>query len=156
MPKPTRTGRGPDSTNPRPHRAPVACLAVLALLAACEALAPAAPLPADAQLMSPPPEYLDWWRKTEACSGRQGDASRIEWFVVPGQAVFETDEGEKVGLWSRSGEGTRIVLAGNYTGNELVIRHEMLHALLNHEGHPREYFVSRCHLTWESWQGGDQ
>lgn len=156
MPHPNRTGRKPDRTSPQEGRVPFACLAGLALLAACEALAPAAALPPDAQLMSAPPEYLEWWHKTEACSGLQGDPSTIEWFVVPDKAVFETEDGEKVGLWSRSREGVRIVLAGDYAHSELVVRHEMLHALLNHDGHPPEYFVTRCQLTWESWQGGEQ
>jgi hypothetical protein len=155
MPYPNRTGRVPETTTLHQDRAPVACLAVLALLAACEVLAPAGPLPPDAQLMSAPPEYLEWWHKTEACSGRQGDPSAIEWYVVPDKAVFETSDGEKVGLWSRSSDGTRIVLAGLYAHNELVVRHEMLHALLNHEGHPSEYFVTRCQLTWDSWQGDE-
>lgn len=34
-----------------------------------------------------------------------------------------------------------------------VVRHEMLHALLDRGDHPPEYFVSRCGLTWESWDG---
>jgi hypothetical protein len=32
-----------------------------------------------------------------------------------------------------------------------VVRHEMLHALLGRQGHPSEYFVTRCGLTWASW-----
>jgi len=49
------------------------------------------------------------------------------------------------------------VIAGNYAEHEMVVRHEMLHALLQREGHPTDYFVNRCHLTWESWSaaGGE-
>jgi hypothetical protein len=71
---------------------------------------------------------------------------------VPGAHTIETSAGPKVGVWSHSSAGVRIVVAGDYVASELVIRHEMLHALLDQEGHPPEYFESRCHLTWESWE----
>jgi hypothetical protein len=35
----------------------------------------------------------------------------------------------------------------------MVIRHEMLHSLIGQSGHPAEYFVERCGLTWETWSG---
>jgi hypothetical protein len=131
---------------------PMYCLALLGTLAACEALGPADPLPASAQLVSAPPEsYLEWWAKTESCSGKTGDFSRIQWYVVPNVQTFSTDAGEKVGLWTHSSEGVRIIIAGDYASNELVVRHEMLHALLDREGHPQEYFQDRCKLTWASW-----
>jgi hypothetical protein len=100
-----------------------------------------------------PPQYQSWWAETEACSGLQGAFGRIAWFVVPGVSVFATPQGPEVGRWSRGGDGTEIVIAGEYVGNELVVRHEMLHALLDRRDHPPEYFVDRCHLTWESWGG---
>ena len=105
--------------------------------------------------ISPLPIYQEWWARTEACSGRSGRLGPIEWYMVPDVSEFMTSQGEKVGLWSHSSAGVRIVIAGDYLENELVIRHEMLHALLDQEGHPQEYFVDKCHLTWESWQGQD-
>lgn len=136
-------------------RPPIQCLAVVAALAACEALAPPSPLPEGAVSMSPPAGFTEWWSQTESCSGLSGHLRGIEWYVVPGAASFETGDGPKVGLWSRSTAGTRIILAGQYAGSELVVRHEMLHELLRVEGHPPEYFVDRCHLTWESWGAGE-
>jgi len=131
---------------------PMYCLALLATLAACEALGPADPLPPSAQLVSAPPElYREWWAKTEACSGRSGDFARVEWYVVPNVQTFQTAAGVKVGLWTHSSSGVRIIIAGNYAETELVVRHEILHALLDREGHPREYFQTRCALTWDSW-----
>ncbi len=44
-----------------------------------------------------------------------------------------------------------IVLAGNFANDELVVRHEMLHALIGKDGHPASLFISACHLTWDSW-----
>jgi hypothetical protein len=75
----------------------------------------------------------------------------IKWYVVPGVSTFPTAEGEKVGIRIKTGNDVRIVIAGNYVEHEMVVRHEMLHALLNRAGHPPEYFQDRCHLTWETW-----
>jgi hypothetical protein len=98
-----------------------------------------------------PAEYQTWWAATEACSGLSGQLNRIEWFVVPDAHTFDTPEGAKVGLWTHSSAGVRIIIAGDYADNELVVRHEMLHALLDREGHPQEYFQARCQLTWDTW-----
>lgn len=139
----------------RRSRAPFYCLGLLAALAACEMLGPAEPLPSGAMLLIAPPEYEAWWTSTEACAGHSSDFQRIEWYVVPDVRTFPTAAGEKVGLWSHSTDGMRIILAGDFADNELVVRHEMLHALLDREGHPAEYFKDRCQLTWESWQPGE-
>jgi hypothetical protein len=128
-------------------------LAILVALAACQALGPLAPLPDNAVSFVPPAEYQAWWALTEACSGRQGHPEGIRWYVVPDVAGFMTSQGEKAARWSRGTDGSRIVIAGAYMGAQLVVRHEMLHALLDRGDHPPEYFVERCHLTWESWAG---
>jgi len=155
MPHSNRPGQR-RPTRGTPLGTPVTCLAILAVLAACEALAPPSPLPDNAVAISAPQSYQEWWAKTEACSGRRGNLRHIEWYVVPDVSEFMTSQGEKVGLWSHSSAGVRIVIAGDYLESELVVRHEMLHALLDQEGHPPEYFVDKCHLTWESWQGGGE
>jgi hypothetical protein len=100
-----------------------------------------------------PVAYLEWHTKTEACSGLLGDFSTIQFYVVPGVETFPTRAGSKVGEWTFDGATNRIVIAGNYANSEMVVRHELLHSLLQREGHPAEYFVNRCHLTWESWDG---
>lgn len=138
--------------------APSRLLPVLGLwfvATSCTAMEPDGP-PAGAVLMTPPAQYATWYASTEACAQLTGAADRIEWYVVPGVTTFETSIGEKVGLWERVGNVSRITIAGNYTGNEMVVRHEMLHDLLERAGHPPEYFVNRCHLTWESWNAGEQ
>ena len=52
-----------------------------------------------------------------------------------------------------SADEVRIAVAEGYVAHELVVRHEMLHALLDREGHPPLYFQQRCALTWETWHG---
>jgi len=123
------------------------------MLAACDTLAPA-PLPDHAlALAAPPPQYQTWWARTEACAGVNGRFNAIRWFTVPWAVSFPTPEGEQVGRWTRDGGGPRIVIAGEYLADEMVVRHEMLHELLGRGDHPAEFFVARCHLTWSSWSG---
>ena len=114
---------------------------------------PISPLPINAVPFTPPAAYRLWWARTEACSARRGDLSAIEWFVVPQVSTFGTTEGAKVARWSHGEGGARVVIAGAFVNDEMVVRHEMLHALLDQGGHPAEYFVGRCHLTWQSWGG---
>ena len=54
-------------------------------------------------------------------------------------------------MWSRRKADVLIVVAGVFADSEMVVRHEMLHALLDQTGHPDGYFVDKCHLTWQSW-----
>jgi hypothetical protein len=129
-------------------------LALPALLAACTSLAPSElPLPAGAIEVPAPAVYREWHAKTESCSGRTGDFSTLKFYVVPGVETFSTPDGAKVGAWVSQGESSRIVIAGMYQDHEMVVRHELLHSLLWEEDHPSEYFVNRCRLTWESWNG---
>ena len=135
------------------RRAATLLAILLGTLAACEMLGPPGDLPPDAQLMRAPEAYVAWWQQTEACAGIQGDFDAIRWYVVPDASTFDTPSGPKVGLWSHASDGMRIVIADHYAEHELVVRHEMLHALLDRGGHPREYFNRRCGLTWERWHG---
>ncbi|HEX5004219.1 MAG TPA: hypothetical protein VFV65_02835 [Gemmatimonadales bacterium] len=130
-------------------------LALWLAAASCTGLEPSAPVDG-AVPMAAPVEYASWYERTEACSQLRGALGQIEWYVVPGVATFETSIGEKVGLWERVGNVSRITIAGDYVANEMVVRHEMLHDLLERTGHPPEYFVTRCHLTWDSWDAGAQ
>jgi len=135
-------------------RAAFGSLALGGLLSACSSLSPSEPvLPAGATEIPVPAAYAEWHAKTEACSGLQGDFSTIKFYVVPGVETFPTRDGAKVGEWTSDGVTNRIIIAGNYRDFEMVVRHELLHSLLRKEGHPTEFFVTRCHLTWDSWYG---
>ena len=127
-------------------------LAILAsvgtLILGCAALEPTSALPEGAIQMEAPPSYGTWWDKTEGCAELTGRMDRVTWYVVPGVSTFQTESGEKVGFWTKSAEGTRIILAGDYRDHELVVRHEILPELLGRGGHPARYFRDRCHLTW--------
>jgi len=111
-------------------------------------------MPEGAVPVAAPAVYREWYQRTEACSGRTGNLDAVQFYVVPGVETFETRDGPQVGVWIGEGGSHRIVIAGNYQGHEMVVRHELLHTLLRQTGHPEEYFVTRCRLTWESWNSG--
>lgn len=93
----------------------------------------------------PPPVYAEWWAKTEQCSGLRGRFDQIEWYKMPGGSFFVADGTEVYGWWSESG---RIFLAETLLNHEILVRHEMLHALIGRAGHPRELFVEKCAVRW--------
>jgi hypothetical protein len=109
-------------------------------------------LPDGAVAFTAPEAYVTWWEKTSQCSELTGNMARVEWYVVPNVATFPTEQGEKVGIRVKTGDRVQIVLAGQYQLHEMVVRHEMLHALLREPGHPDTYFTDRCRLTWATWQ----
>jgi hypothetical protein len=117
----------------------------VALLAApvlfgCEA--PAAPYLVDgAQRFDPPPAYQLWWEMTQECSGRQGLLGNVQWYFVPGARTLTVDGRTVEGYWT---SGNAIVLAGAVILKGPLVRHEMLHALQDAGGHPREFFLGRC------------
>ena len=122
------------------------------LIGGCSSLAPSdLELPPGAVPFAAPAIYGAWFAKTEACAGVRARFQNIQWYLVPDAATFPTAAGPKVGMWEKSGSEARIIVAGRYADNEMVVRHEMLHHVLDREGHPTEFFVDRCHLTWESW-----
>jgi hypothetical protein len=130
-------------------------LAIASLLSARNPIKPLA----GAEWMSVPRTYPAWYEKTAQCAQLPNlDYHKIEWYVVPDVVTFSTDIGEKVALWEDLGDGySRITVSGYYVENEMVVRHEMLHDLLNRygapTGHPALYFEERCGLTWQTWKG---
>ena len=88
-----------------------------------------------------PIQYGTWWRMTEACSGREGNLDAITWYWVMSSEF--TIAGESYdGYWF--GADDRILLSFPSVSDGRVVRHEMLHALLQSGAHPVEYFVTRC------------
>jgi hypothetical protein len=99
--------------------------------------------------MEAPAIYREWWSRTESCSGLSGNFDRIEWLMVPGYS-FDCGSGQCAGHWR---QGHQIYLADEWKMNEMVVRHEMLHDLMDGGGHPNPPFGEEwCPLTWETWQ----
>lgn len=103
--------------------------------------------PAEYSAFDPPAQYRVWWDSTEACSGRTGNFNRVHWFVVPGPD-FKCPTGRCSGRWEPE---HRIYLAEGWKEHEMVVRHEMLHELIGHAGHPNPPFGIGCPLTWSTW-----
>jgi hypothetical protein len=100
--------------------------------------------------LQPPAVYQEWWAKTEACSGRTGNFNRVSWSMIEGYS-FPCSSGECAGHWRTN---HHIFLAGDWVMDEMVVRHEMLHDLIGHPGHPDPPFGVGCPLTWATWNGG--
>jgi hypothetical protein len=114
------------------------------LFVGCDHFAPEAAVSFD-----PPASYQVWWQKTEACSGAQGGFARIHWYLVPGDG-FVCPGGHCAGRWETN---HTIYIAEGWRDHEMVVRHEMLHDLIGHAGHPNPPFGAPCALTWATWAG---
>lgn len=101
----------------------------------------AAPLQPGAVPFPLPAVYARWWGMTEACSGHSRDMRSIEWYRVPGPGFAR--RGQSVaGYYSTFTH--RLVIAAGYEKAGDVVRHEMLHAILQTSGHPRSEFLGAC------------
>lgn len=111
------------------------------ILAGCDLVDPQ--LPSNALQFSPPTVYSRWWTMVESCSGMSRPMQRVAFYVVPGAHNLPGQYGrDVVGYWSKASD--RIVLAGRRQFDGSLVRHEMLHALLQRGGHPRESFLRQC------------
>jgi len=66
----------------------------------------------------------------------------VSWYVVPNTAILSHQGRQVVAYWI--GNPDRIVLADASRDNGSIVRHEMLHALLHRNGHPRDAFLTAC------------
>jgi len=89
-----------------------------------------------------PSVYADWWAMTEACSGISSPLSSVTWYAAPIASRLYLDGESVQGYWSAASD--RIVLLDSARFDGTVVRHEMLHALLQVGGHPRSQFLGRC------------
>jgi hypothetical protein len=119
-------------------------LFVIQATSACTGQTDNSPLPPDARPFTPEPIYLTWWMQMETCSGLSADFTGVGWYVVPGEDPFIAPAlGRTVlGYWQRA--GNRIVLLEFVPSRTALVRHEMLHALLQRGDHPAAYFIDRC------------
>ena len=116
------------------------CLGVPLIVACSDIVEP--PLPADAEIFSPPPVYSTWWNMTQACSALSGSLAAVTWYKT-NEVVHDTHSGDVIaGYWVSS--SNRIVLTASVMLDGGIVRHEMLHALLRKGGHPRAQFLGAC------------
>ena len=129
----------------RRRRALAAAVAVLPLtLAVCDKIV-GPTLPSDAQQFSPPPVYSTWWQMTQSCSGLTGSMAAVTWYQT-NEVVHDTHTGDIIaGFWVPG--SNQIVLTATVLMEGGIVRHEMLHALRQKGGHPRNQFLGKCEGT---------
>jgi hypothetical protein len=98
------------------------------------------PLPTGATSLSVQAQYSAWWADVEDCSGNQADMRRIYWFQVPNANFIYRGKAFDAYWWSTHW----VVIAEPYVQDAGIVRHEMLHDLLNRGDHPKEYFQQKC------------
>lgn len=142
----------------------MAKLLILGVFFACASLSrPRSDIEYAHRIAPLPSQYFAWWRKTEECSGIKG-RMRVPFYIVP-KATFRIDTAtfalHLIGLYVRdTADAKRIVekiyIAAPWVFTEWLVRHEMLHALLNRDstvgGHPLEYFEAKCDLMPGPWR----
>jgi hypothetical protein len=104
-------------------------------------------MPNGATPMTPPESYRKVWIEAMACTGKIGDFNRISFWSVPGEN-FETPRIDKAAGMT---EHQRIFIAEKYLGHPMVVKHEMIHALIG-SGHPEVPFKVPCKATWDTWE----
>lgn len=83
--------------------------------------------------MEPPAIYYDYWQETEGCSHLIGDYYNVRWYIVPGASFATPNTNHAAGYWMPN--NNIIYIAEYYVYYPRVVRHEMLHSLLNEGGH---------------------
>lgn len=93
-------------------------------------------LPLGATPISARPQYRFWWSLTEHCSGLTGEFASVRWYTVPNAAILTPDSSSPIsGYWYP--KSNSIVIAAASLDDGQLVRHEMLHALLQRIDHPR-------------------
>lgn len=120
-------------------------LVVLFIAVGCEDGFAPVPLPPNAFPFTPEPVYRAWWAQIEQCAGRRGSFDAVRWYAVPGEEPFSVPRHPRpvYGYWNAV-ENHIVLLQYLPNRRAPIIRHEMLHAILQRTDHPREYFVERC------------
>ncbi len=90
--------------------------------------------------------YQEWWDKTVACSGKAGKMTDVSFYAVDAPAGAIELAGEMAHAWWVR-EGNRIYLPASALSEDWLVRHEMLHALLQRGSHPPSIFVQGCHVA---------
>jgi hypothetical protein len=133
--KPVMSGRR------RAVRWSVRALAAVGAILGCQRITDP-PLPTAARSFAPPGVYERWWAMTQECSGVTGSPSSVTWYDVPDTVGLRLESRDVDGYWSQA--GNRIVLVRRSVLDGPLVRHEMLHALLQARTHRRAQFLGAC------------
>jgi hypothetical protein len=96
-----------------------------------------------------PIEYSLWWSEISQCSGRSGDLLAVRFLVVVSPlnrtgTSFPCGGGFQCnGIWEAPHD---ITLAPAHFASQVLVKHEMLHDLLQATGHPPVF--EQCGVAW--------
>lgn len=109
-------------------------------------------LPPATQMDFPPMNiYYEWWQQVEACAELPGDMTRIRWTVANRSYLALVSDSTHLLLAMYRPKEQQILIGLVWVADPNVIRHEMLHAILDQHGllkdddqHPEQYFIHDC------------
>lgn len=86
-------------------------------------------IPEGATPYDPLPAYAEWWGEVQHDAGITGSLARVRFYEVQ-SGPWWSDRYNRIvhGIWLSDG---RIYIAAGFTDHENLIKHEMLHELLN-------------------------
>ena len=88
----------------------------------------------------PLPIYTEWWAANESCSSRTADLTRIEWYTA---TSIVGDDIVARGVWTPPHQ---IILVRGYEEDEVTVRHEMMHDLLDGDPEHTSSLWASCGL----------
>lgn len=119
--------------------------ALCALVASCSQGNPLATVGAPHIPFEAPEVYLAWWDEVEACSHRSGDFARVDWRLVDAgpDGTFLYGRRTAAGAWESPHS---IFISDGHVWTEPLVKHEMLHDLLQSANHfDQAFFVCGLH-----------
>jgi hypothetical protein len=93
---------------------------------------------------NPPTVYREWWAAIESCSGRQAPLDRIRWYLA------DAVSGDGLVARARWSAPHDIIIVAGYENDSTLVRHEMLHDLLDGDRQHRRLEWDRCALRFEA------
>jgi hypothetical protein len=93
--------------------------------------------PVSAVRFEPPAIYSSYWQQMASCLDRDADFRRVTWYSVPDSGLRYAGE-PAYGVWN---EPHAIYIEESFLDNPYVVKHEMIHDLLQTGKHSPIFFT---------------
>jgi hypothetical protein len=94
-----------------------------------------------------PWQYRQWWAEDEKCSGLKGDFDHWN-FAAVNASAFRVNHSDMLFIGYTWSDTHTIYLVAPFKMNPLLVKHEMIHALMDENnmpaGHPDSLFNRKC------------
>jgi len=99
----------------------------------------------DRRAFDPPLElYTTWWTELEACAARTADFGRIDWFLAGAISDPTEPNIDPRGIRGQWRSNHEITILADHQGDFRVVKHEMLHDLLDGDREHASKFWGLC------------